>query len=324
LLIVKCKLKRSRIVSRLKIITALSLLLFAVTAFSQTPGKEINQGIPEGTGILLLAHGGSTKWNEEVLKLAAQINKDVPVEVAFGMATRRTIQEGIDKLSGRGVKRIVAVPLFISSHSSVITSTEYLLGQRQEAPPALAIFAKMDHSHSSHGSASMEASPDGTKPVKSPVPLHLTSALDRDPLVAEILITRAASISREPAREVVILVAHGPTSDENNAKWLADMKALADLMRPKTEYKRIEYLTVRDDAPEPIRANAAAELRARVETATGAGDKVLIVPLLLSYGGIEQGIKKRLEGLDYTITDRALLPDERLALWVKNSVIKTR
>lgn len=306
---------------RTKIIAA--LLIFATTAFSQTPTKEINQAIPEGTGILLLAHGGSAKWNEEVQKLAAQIDRDAPVEVAFGMATRRTIQEGIDKLAGRGVKRIVAVPLFISSHSSVITSTEYLLGQRKEAPAALAIFARMDHAHGSHG-GSMDASADGTKPVKSPVPLQMSSALDRDPLVAEILITRSASISREPAREVVIVVAHGPTSDENNIKWLADMKALADLMRPKTQYKRIEYLTVRDDAPEPIRANAAAELRARVETATSAGDNVLIVPLLLSYGGIEQGIKKRLEGLDYTIADRALLPDERLAVWVKNSVLKTK
>ena len=311
--------------SRLQIIAALVLLMFAATAFSQTSTREITQVIPEGTGILLLAHGGSTKWNEEVLKLAAQINNEAPVEVAFGMASRRTIQEGIDKLSGRGVKQIVAVPLFISSHSSVITSTEYLLGQRKEAPPALAIFAKMDHSHGSHGmsSASMDVNSDGTKPVVSPVPLRMSTALDHDPLVAEIIITRAASISQDPSREVLILVAHGPTPDDDNRKWLADMKALAEWMRPKTQYKRIEYLTVRDDAPDPIRANAAAELRARVETATGAGDKALIIPLLLSYGGIEPGIKKRLEGLYYRIADRGLLPDERLALWVKNSVLKT-
>ena len=168
----------------------------------------------------------------------------------------------------------------------------------------------------------MNMSSDGTTPLKSPVPLRMALALDRDPLVAEILITRAASISNEPAREVVIMVAHGPTSDENNNKWLADMKELAELIRAQTQYKRIEYLTVRDDAPDPIRANGAAELRARVEAATDAGEKVLIGPLLLSYGGIEQGIKKRLEGLDYKITDRGLLPDERLALWVKNSVLK--
>ena len=38
-----------------------------------------------------------------------------------------------------------------------------------------------------------------------------------------------------------------------------------------------------------------------------------------SYGGIEQGIKKRLYGLDYTISKHGLLPDERLARWVSES-----
>jgi hypothetical protein len=151
----------------------------------------------------------------------------------------------------------------------------------------------------------------------------MTSALDHDPLVAEILLVRAASISQSPAKEVVIVVAHGPTQEGENIKWLADMKMLAEFMRPKSQYKRIEYLTVRDDAPEPIRGTAAAELRARVQAAAGEGNKVLIVPLLLSYGGIEQGIKKRLEGLDYVIADRGLLPDERLGLWVKASVVSS-
>lgn len=44
--------------------------------------------------------------------------------------------------------------------------------------------------------------------------------------------------------------------------------------------------------------------------------RVLIVPLLLSYGGIEPGIRKRLDGLTYTMADHGLLPDERLARWV--------
>lgn len=50
-----------------------------------------------------------------------------------------------------------------------------------------------------------------------------------------------------------------------------------------------------------------------VERASGEGNQVMIVPLLLLYGGIEEGIKKRLEGLGYTVAQQALLPDERLA-----------
>jgi hypothetical protein len=43
---------------------------------------------------------------------------------------------------------------------------------------------------------------------------------------------------------------------------------------------------------------------------------VLIVPHLMSFGGIEKGLLKRLEGLDYTITTQALMPDDRVVEWV--------
>ena len=86
------------------------------------------------TGILLLSHGGSAEWNGRVLELARTVDQTRPVEVAFGMATRANIQAAVDRLAARGVTEIVAVPLFVSSWSSVVTSTEYLLGLRAEAP----------------------------------------------------------------------------------------------------------------------------------------------------------------------------------------------
>ena len=280
------------------------------------------------TGVLLLAHGGKQNWNEEVKKIAAMVNQTYPVEVAFGMASKRNIQSAIDKLVKRNVTEIVAVPLFISSHSSVITSTEYLLGHRNAAPPELARFAKMDHGHgsNSHGSSSHGADHDADKsfdpttPVKSPLPIKMLGALNSHPLVAEILLTRALSISSKPKNEVVIIVAHGPVLDEENAKWLADLKILAKHVDSESGFKRVEYLTVRDDAPEPIRSNATAELRELVRRAADEKANVLIVPLLLSYGGIEEGIKKRLEGLSYKMSPQALLPDERLATWVVQEV----
>ena len=109
-----------------------AVLLAAAPAFAET-------------GILLLAHGGSTAWNNRVIELARTIDRTKPVEVAFGMATRRNIQVAVDRLAARGVSEIVAVPLFVSSWSSVVTSTEYLLGLRAQAPPELPLYAKMAH-----------------------------------------------------------------------------------------------------------------------------------------------------------------------------------
>ena len=113
-----------------------------------------------------------------------------------------------------------------------------------------------------------------------------------------------------------MVVAHGPSSEEeDNELWLGNMGILVETMRGRTDFSRIEHLTVRDDASEPVRGQATEELRAVVEAAVDEGKSVLIVPLLLSYGGIETGIRERLDGLPYRMAGQALLPDERLSEW---------
>jgi sirohydrochlorin ferrochelatase len=272
-------------------------------------------------GILLLAHGGSGEWNSRVTELAAKVNGTRPTEVAFGMATRASLQSAIDKLVARGVTEIVAVPLFVSSWSSVITSTEYLLGLRAEAPAALAIYAKMNHAPAASGAAaaghdSHTVVTDGMVPVKSPVPVRMTPALNDHPIVADILTSRARAISRDPAKEALIIVAHGPNEEEDNRRWLADMETLAARMKQTDTFASLEYLTLRDDAPKPVRDAATARLRDIVQREQAAGRRVLIVPLLISFGGIERGLRERLDGLTYTMAEAALMPDDRLATWV--------
>ncbi|MCY4076457.1 MAG: hypothetical protein OXH04_13625 [Acidobacteria bacterium] len=273
-------------------------------------------GVAGAQGILLLAHGGRADWNQEVLGLADRVSSSVPVEVAFGMANKRTIQEALGRLAEHDVTSIVAVPLFISSHSSVMRATEYLLGSRDEAPPQMEAFARMAARRESEGDAASDTGFDWTSPLEPGVPISVGRALDGHPLVAEILISRALDVSEAPEDEVVVVVAHGPSSEADNELWLGHMAVLVDEMRSRTGFSRIEHLTVRDDASEPVREQATEELRAVVGAAIDEGSSVVIVPLLLSYGGIEVGIRRRLEGLSYRMARQALLPDERLAEWV--------
>lgn len=276
------------------------------------------------TGVLLLAHGGAAQWNERVAAVAKTVDQAQPTEVAFGMASRASIQAAIDKLTARGATEIVAVPLFVSSHSSVITSTEYLLGLRKDAPPDMKIFAKMDHS--SHGApapagdrAAHMAPADPMSPVTTTLSVRMTPAFNRHPLIAQIAADRACSISTNPAGEAVILVAHGPVPEDDNQRWLDDMRVLAEQVRASAPFASVDYLTVRDDAGPAMREAATKDLRSRVEAQVAAGRKVLIVPHLMSFGGIEQGIRKRLEGLTYTMTSQALMPDDRIVEWVRVS-----
>ena len=271
-------------------------------------------------GILLLAHGGAAEWNARVADLAARVDMRRPTEVAFGMAARASIQAAVDRLVARGVTEIVAVPLFVSSWSSVITSTEYLLGLRAEAPPALAAYARMNHAPSASDAAAGNhdghGTTDGATPVRSPVPIHMTRALNDHPIVAAILTSRALSISHEPATEALVIIAHGPNEDEDNRKWLADLASLAGRIRGGQRFASIDYLTLRDDAPKPVRDQATAALRDVVMKRSRSGRRVLIVPLLISFGGIDRGVRDRLEGLTYAMPDSGLVPDDRLVTWV--------
>jgi hypothetical protein len=277
-------------------------------------------------GVLMLAHGGNEYWNEQVLKLVATLENRYLIDVAFGMADKRNIQDAIDRLVKRGVKEIVAVPLFVSSYGSVQDATEYLLGVRLTPPSDYALLLQHHHSRGAKPAASAALAlshPHHTElppPLILPVPVSLTSALDDDPLIADILLDRAQAISRQPKEEAIIIVGHGPNSDEDNDKWLTSMRHLADFMQRKSAFSDIEVITVRDDAPAPIRDRATAELRELVTRKTSEGKKALVVPLRICFGGIERGIEKRLDGLDYVLSRQGLLPDARMAQWVVSQV----
>lgn len=273
---------------------------------------------PGPTGVLLLAHGGSDSWNQNVRSIADAVNHTMPTEVAFGMATRSAIQEGVDRLTQRGVSRIVAVPLFISSHSSIITSTEYLLGLRNEMPADLKIFARMGADHAHHADE-RAASRDGTLPVRVSVPVSMTPALDAHPVVAAIVTARAASIARDADREAVILIGHGPNDDASNEKWLANLRAIGHAVGQAGGYRSVDAVTIRDDAPPEVRKMAVGGLRDLVKRRSSDG-RVLVVPVVLSFGGIEARLRGDLDGLAYTMTSQGLAPDPSLVTWVLQSV----
>lgn len=291
----------------------------AVVAGAAGPAAPQSAGL---TGVLLLAHGGQPQWNERVADVANRVNETRPTEVAFGMASRAAIQAAVDKLTARGATNIVAVPLFVSSHSSVITSTEFLLGLRTDAPADLARFAKMDHgSHGAPASGPAQPHADPASPIVKSVPITMTPAFNNHAIIGAIAADRAKSISADPAKEAVILVAHGPVPDDDNQKWLADMAVLAEQVRRSAPFASVDFMTVRDDAGPAVRDAATRDLRARVEAQRALGRRVLIVPHLMSFGGIERGLRKRLEGLDYTMTAQGLMPDSRVVEWVRQVVI---
>lgn len=259
-----------------------------------------------------MAHGGNPEWNAQVASLREQLKPQVPVEVALGMADPSEIQQAVDKLKARNPSKIVAVPLFVNSASEVMEQTRYVLGIAEKPSEVMrTAAAALRHAHGPHSMFS-------EKRVAVKEPLVLTAALDDHPIVQEILLERARALSREPYREVVVLVGHGPVDERANKAWSLTMGRLAGAVREKGKFKAVLAATLRDDASPEVRAKAVASLREMVSAAGRAGG-VLVVPCLIARGGIEGKVKEALRGLDYAWDGRTILPHPGIARWIAES-----
>lgn len=280
-------------------------LVFAavLTVWAQTWG-------PKAYGILLLGHGGSSEWNQSLHDVKQAVtDQKIPIEMALGMADPTEIQPAVDKLQQQQVKKIVVVPLFVSSHSEVIEQTKYVLGIRKIPSEE---FVNAPHAHMANMTV---------KRARLNIPLVMAPALDDHPLVADILLDRAKAMSRNPSKEYVILVGHGPLKEEDNELWLKYMDNLARAVQTHGGFAGVFSATIRDDSPPDVRQKADKILRDMVSRYSHEG-RVLVVPDLISSGGIERHISKILDGLFYSWTGKTLLPDPRITRWVIESAQK--
>lgn len=68
-------------------------------------------------GILVLGHGSSLPYNQELVESLAriiQINHPGPVKTAYLNMNHPDIPEGLKSFANTGVKRIIALPLFLA------------------------------------------------------------------------------------------------------------------------------------------------------------------------------------------------------------------
>jgi sirohydrochlorin ferrochelatase len=285
------------------------------------------QSTPKNTkvGILVLAHGSQNPgWNATIKDVTKSLDQKYPLEIAFGMANPYSMQPAIKKLEEQGVNTIVAVQLFVSSFSPIIRQNEYLLGLRDTLsdtpiPP-------MPHEMNQPEMANMDHSkPFELKPLELNSKVVLTKPLDDHELVAEILFERIKAVSKKPEIETIMLVAHGPVMDADNDHWIAALENLGtkiEALQASTggsKFHNIVSLTVRDDANEEVYEAAKQDFRTAVKVANKNGD-ALVIPVLLSKGGVESRYLTRLEGLDYIWGGEAILPHPNVAKYLEIEV----
>lgn len=259
---------------------------------------------PARGGIVVMAHGGTPEWNQEVAAALRPIESRYPVELALGMADAATIEAAIQRLEGRGVTRIAVVRLFVSGESWR-ERTAQILGLRPGAPD------RAHHpDHAAHGGTHAAAF---YRVARRAAVAMSDAGLAEAEGMGLVLADRARGLSQSPAREQVLILAHGPGDDAENLRWLEWLDARAETIRQDRPYADVRVMTLREDWPEK-RQEAVARIRAAVEAGTAAGLSTLVVPFRVQGFGPYAEV---LAGLDYRADQAGLLPHPAVTAWIE-------
>jgi sirohydrochlorin cobaltochelatase len=285
-------------------------LLCSVALARPTPASPQMARDPGPTvGTLIVAHGGGPAWDARVEKIAAEVRLAGPVGVSFLMgpgAKTHRFQDAVADLARRGAREIVVVPMLVSSHSGHYEQIRYLVGERDDLDTTMIHHLRMS----------------GIGRAASGVPLRLTKAVDDAPEIADVLAERAKGLAKDPSKQALFLVGHGPNSAEDYAEWMANLRRVADTVRARTGFRSVLLDLVRDDAPPRVRAEAVARVRELIQLQHQlTGRDVVVVPVLISSGRVStEKLPKDLEGLPISYTDEGLLPHSGMARWVESRV----
>ena len=257
-----------------------------------------DQGLQGENGVLVLAHGFREKGDRAFKDQMDTLSGIFPTAIGFGMSMMMSshIQSAVDDLVAAGAKRIVVLPAVSSKFNSMMRQWEYIFGLNDE-PPYLAV-----------------------PRVETPARIVMRDPPGDDPLVAEILLDFADELSEEPSGEVVIIVAHGPESEEDNLVTLGVLEGLAEAVRQDSSFSAINFITLQDDAARDVRAANVARLRSWIEDATGDGKQVIIVSNLMATRSIQAKIRKDLKGLDFKFNAKGITQHPNFTKWMHETV----
>jgi sirohydrochlorin cobaltochelatase len=269
--------------------------------------------LADSIGVVLIAHGANAGWNAKVDSLAIEVRRRAnirgPVAVSYLMgpaAATHRFQDVVASVVRQGAKRVVVVPVLVSSHSGHYEQIRFIAGATETIDEQM-----MHHLHMA-----------GIDRYKGPAPVTVTPALDNAPELAVTLAARAKEIVPAPSGRALFLLGHGPNSAEDYAGWMSNLRAVADSVKFLTGFAFVTVELVRDDAPAPVRAEAVTRARELISLQRAAtGQDVAVVPILVSSGSVSQvKLPADIVGLPVIYTGKPLLADRTLAPWVERRV----
>lgn len=255
------------------------------------------------TGILALGHGYKAEGDVLFKKGYAGVAAEYPTAVGLGMTMMDSshIQQAVSQIEAAGAKTIVVLPTEIGDHTSLIRQWEYAFNRNDKS-------SYLD-----------------VERIRTSARVVIAKTPTTSPIVTEILASYVQEHSRNRAREVVVLIAHGPENAADNELELATLAKHAAGIRRATGVAEVKFGTLQDDAPPAIRQKNVDQIRGWISAATAAGNRVIVVPVVVvSRSGVSKRIAKDLDGLEYTSTVKGIAEHPLFEQWVRGTVAAAR
>lgn len=258
--------------------------------------NEANQRLPlsdDAIGVVLMPHGSSYNWNETMRKNLKPLLDRHMIEYAFSMADPKVMERAVKKLEDRGARAIIVVRIF-SLAASFKEKTEYILGLNPQYR---------------RGGRTMR--------ISSPAVFTTIGGVERDPLMAQVMLERAVALSKNPGEETIILLGHGTDSEERNQHWLDNLAALSDEMKKNggKQFRNILYDTWREDWADK-REEAVDRIRKMIVEASKDGGTAIVVPERTAGQGHGE---KFFKGLSYRY-GTGFSPHPNFMKWVEQQI----
>lgn len=255
------------------------------------------------TGLLVVAHGATVEWNNQVRETVAQVRWDGPAATAFLMGPEAEAagwDQAVASLVAQGARSIVVVPLMVSSFGSHFRQIRYYAGEIDSLPAELA-----GHDHGEH--------------QPPPVPMVVAGALDAAPEMLEAVVERWRGLGATERAAPLVLLGHGPDAAEDAARWLAAFDTALTQLKHAGHTAEGRAALLRDDAAAPVRAESIRQMRDTVAALSRrADDSVTVMTVLISRGAMTGvTIPRDLEGLPVRYAPVSLTPLAAIARWIE-------
>ncbi|MDR1958020.1 MAG: hypothetical protein LBQ54_03085 [Planctomycetaceae bacterium] len=275
-------------------------------------------------GLLILAHGAGSSWNNPVHQLAEKVTALNETKKTFHAVTAALLEfaqpdavAGIETLEKAGCDRIIVVPIFIcpTSHTFV------------DVPAALGLYS------SPQTRRAMKR--ENGRPAAPHVPVTITPTIGEGDLLDKYVRDEIAALSVNPKEEAVVLISHG---DEGHAGLIN--RIMERLLKTACESKGI---TVGEYVYCGVGATYARDVVPAIEDLAKEKKRVLVVGFYLvssaksisqmgsrmssrsrqgrSSEGAETAPESRtpLEGIDVRFSEKGVIEHPEMPNWVLRS-----